>query len=70
MDTTDPPEWGNGADRGTVRPLAADAVTRLFGTARSSRAQFEAIAMDYANPRYAEFMSEAEVRWTGFYVLL
>ena len=71
VDTTDPPDdWVNPADIGTVRPLAADRVRRLFGTTRPTRAQFEALAKDYANPRHRELTGEVRVRWTGFYVLL
>jgi len=69
-DTTDPPGWEFGGDLGTVWPLAADRVEWMFGTARPSRAQFEALAMDYAHPLHAALMDEVGPRWTGLYVLL
>ena len=70
VDTTDPPGGVGNTEHGTVRPLAAASAARLFGTARPSRAQFEALAEDYANPRHREFISEVRARWTGCYVLL
>lgn len=68
-DTTGQPEPG-GDDHRKVRPLAADAVMSLFGTARPSPAQFKAIALDYAHPSHGALMAQVEVRWTGLYVLL
>jgi hypothetical protein len=70
VDTTDPRNGVSSTDHGTVRPLAAASAARLFGTARPSRAQFEGLAGDHANPRHNEFISEVRARWTGCYVLL
>lgn len=56
--------------RGQARALAPDKVEAVFGTARPSRAAFEAIFLDRDNPRYDEFWIAARERWTGTWVLL
>lgn len=69
--TTEAPGGGNWrTDLGTVRPLAADAIVRHFGTAKPSRAQFEALADNPEAPGFAEFIGEVTMSWTGRYVLL
>jgi len=68
--STDPPDWRDGAAYGAVRPVTEEAAVRIFGTPRSSRAQFEAAADDCASPRHAELIAEVTMRWTGLYILL
>jgi len=68
--SADRPDWRDGAAYGAVRPVTRDAAVRVFGTARPSRARFEAAADDYASPRHAELTAEVTMRWTGLYVLL
>jgi hypothetical protein len=58
---TDPPDWENGDDYGTVRPLRADRIRHHFGP-RPSPAQFEAAE--------EELRDEAQMRSAGLYVLL
>jgi hypothetical protein len=62
--TTAPPNPGNLRDYGTVRPLAPERVAHHFGTARPTRAQFEALATDVG------FINELTMRGAGLYVLL
>jgi hypothetical protein len=50
--------------------LAPDEVEAVFGTPRPSRADFEALARDYDNPRHSDFNGVVRDRWTGRYVLL
>jgi len=69
--TTEPPAWDRWReDLGTVRPLAQDRVTVHFGTARPSRAQFQALADNPGAPGAMEFHDEVKMRGTGLYVLL
>lgn len=71
VETTRAPSWDNAReDLGTVRPLAAGAIQRHFGTSQPSRAQFEALTDDPKAPGFAEFIGEVTMRWTGRYVLL
>lgn len=71
VETTRVPGWDNSReDLGTVRPLAADAILRHFGTSQPSRTQFEALADHPGAPGFGDFVDEVKMRWTGLYVLL
>jgi hypothetical protein len=68
--TTDPPVRGNLGDYETVRPLAPERVRHHFGTARPTRAQFAAVALDLASPGHQDLMGELRLRSAGLYTLL
>lgn len=68
--TTDPPDWTNHDDYGTVRPLREDRIRHHFGTDQPTPAQFEAIDASADDETRRAFHDELTMRSAGLYVLL
>ncbi|MFF3559509.1 hypothetical protein ACFYXS_05650 [Streptomyces sp. NPDC002574] len=73
--TDDPPTPDDGADYGTLRPLALSRVAHHFGTDRPTVEQYEELAAAANGATSDEehrqsLFGECQMRWTGYYVVL
>ena len=75
VESTETPDWRTGRDYNTLRPMAPERLVHHFGTETPTVGQYqakmaEANAALYAPQYEPTLLDEAEMRWTGRYVIL